>query len=53
MSITENRKVVLGFTLCADPAREPCFKVAQTDEEMTKWEGTNWRLFAVKNSTGT
>ena len=25
----------------ADPAREPCFKVAQTDEEMTKWEGTN------------
>ncbi|MHB8653637.1 MAG: DUF455 family protein [Terriglobia bacterium] len=41
MSITENRKVVLGFTLCADPARESCFKVAQTDEEMTQWEGTN------------
>ena len=41
MSITEKRKVVLGFTLCADPAREPCFKVAQTDEEMTRWEGTN------------
>ena len=41
MSITEKRKVVLGFTLCADPAREPCFKVAQTDEEMTQWEGAN------------
>jgi bacterioferritin (cytochrome b1) len=39
MNITEQRKVVLGFTLCADPVRESCFHVAQTDEEMTKWEG--------------
>lgn len=32
-------KVVCGVTLRKDPAREPCFKVVDTDAEMAAWEG--------------
>jgi hypothetical protein len=32
-------KVVCGLTLRKDPAREPCFKVVDTDAEMAAWPG--------------
>ena len=32
-----NTKVVCGMTLRKDPAREPCFKVVDTDAEMVAW----------------
>jgi hypothetical protein len=32
-------KVVCGVTLRKDPAREPCFKVVDTDAEMAAWPG--------------
>jgi len=38
MSASSNRKTVQGVTLCADPAREGCFRVAQLDSEMQKFE---------------
>jgi len=38
MNASAKRKVVLGVTLCADPAREQCFQVAQTDGEMWEFE---------------
>jgi len=38
MSITSNRKLVHGMSLCADPAREECFKVVQRDSEMEQFE---------------
>ena len=34
MSISSERKNVLGVELCVDPAREACFHVAQLDSEM-------------------
>jgi uncharacterized ferritin-like protein (DUF455 family) len=34
MSASSKRKTVLGVSLCADPAREDCFHVAQLDSEM-------------------
>jgi uncharacterized ferritin-like protein (DUF455 family) len=38
MSASAKRKIVKGISLCADPAREPCFRVAQLDDEMQKFE---------------
>jgi uncharacterized ferritin-like protein (DUF455 family) len=38
MSASAKRKTVQGVTLCADPAREHCFRVAQLDSEMQKFE---------------
>ena len=38
MSASSKRKTVLGVTLCADPAREECFRVAQLDSEMQTFE---------------
>jgi len=38
MSASAKRKTVQGITLCADPARERCFRVAQLDSEMQKFE---------------
>jgi uncharacterized ferritin-like protein (DUF455 family) len=38
MNASAKRKTVQGVTLCADPAREPCFRVAQLDDEMQKFE---------------
>jgi uncharacterized ferritin-like protein (DUF455 family) len=38
MSASSKRKTVLGVTLCADPAREECFRVAQLDSEMQKFK---------------
>ncbi len=38
MSASSKRKTVMGVTLCADPAREECFRVAQLDSEMQKFE---------------
>lgn len=38
MSITARRKTVQGIELCADPAREACFRVAQSDSEMQVFE---------------
>jgi len=38
MSITSQRKKVLGVTLCTDPVREACFKVVERDSEMMEWE---------------
>lgn len=38
MSITARRKTVQGIELCADPAREVCFRVAQSDSEMQVFE---------------
>jgi uncharacterized ferritin-like protein (DUF455 family) len=38
MSITARRKTVQGIELCADPAREACFHVAQSDSEMQVFE---------------
>jgi uncharacterized ferritin-like protein (DUF455 family) len=40
MSASVKRKTVRGITLCADPAREQCFRVAQLDSEMQKFEST-------------
>jgi uncharacterized ferritin-like protein (DUF455 family) len=40
MSITARRKNVQGIELCADPAREACFRVAQSDSEMQVFEDT-------------
>jgi len=37
MKTTDNRKTVHGVTLCADPARESCFTVAQRDADMMEW----------------
>lgn len=37
MSATVARKDVRGVTLAADPAREPCFAVVNTDDEMQDW----------------
>ena len=34
MSAAAGRKVVNGVSLCADPAREECFKIAQSTAEM-------------------
>jgi uncharacterized ferritin-like protein (DUF455 family) len=39
MNASAKRKTVLGITLCADPAREQCFRIAQLDSEMQKFEG--------------
>jgi uncharacterized ferritin-like protein (DUF455 family) len=38
MNASSERKIVQGITLCADPAREKCFRVAQLDSEMQKFE---------------
>jgi uncharacterized ferritin-like protein (DUF455 family) len=38
MTASAKRKTVQGVTLCADPAREDCFLVAQLDSEMQKFE---------------
>jgi len=38
MSITARRKTVQGIQLCADPAREACFHIAQHDSEMAVFE---------------
>jgi uncharacterized ferritin-like protein (DUF455 family) len=38
MSASAKRKTVQGVTLCADPAREHCFQVAQLDSEMQKFD---------------
>jgi len=38
MTASAKRKTVLGVVLCADPAREECFHVAQLDSEMQKFE---------------
>ena len=40
MSASSKRKTVRGITLCADPAREQCFRVAELDSEMQKFEDT-------------
>jgi uncharacterized ferritin-like protein (DUF455 family) len=40
MSASSKRKNVGGVTLCADPAREQCFQVAQNDSEMQAFEDT-------------
>jgi uncharacterized ferritin-like protein (DUF455 family) len=40
MSASSKRKTVQGVTLCADPARETCFRVAQSDNEMQAFEDT-------------
>jgi uncharacterized ferritin-like protein (DUF455 family) len=40
MSASSARKTVQGISLCADPAREKCFRVAQLDSEMQKFEST-------------
>ena len=40
MNASLKRKTVQGVTLCADPAREPCFRVAQTDSEMQQFESS-------------
>jgi uncharacterized ferritin-like protein (DUF455 family) len=37
MTASAKRKTVRGVTLCADPAREACFTVAQTDSEMAEF----------------
>ena len=34
MNASSKRKTVQGITLCADPAREECFRVAQGDSEI-------------------
>lgn len=39
MSATMETKVVCGVRLRTDPAREPCFKVVDTDAEMAAWSG--------------
>jgi len=36
MSAAKMHKLVSGFKLCVDPAREDCFNVAQSDAEMTE-----------------
>ena len=36
---TRGQKVVDGIPLCADPAREPCFHVVNSDAEMMDWPG--------------
>ena len=36
MSVTALRKDLNGVSLCADPAREPCFTVARTESEMVE-----------------
>ena len=38
MSVSDLRKRMNGVSLCADPAREPCFTVAQTESEMVAIE---------------
>ena len=38
MSASSGRKTIQGITLCADPAREQCFLVAQNDSEMKEFE---------------
>jgi len=38
MNASSKRKTVQGITLCADPAREECFRVAQGDSEMQTFE---------------
>src|SRR5260370_33086090 len=38
MSASAKRKIVQGVPLCADPAREECFRIAQLDSEMQKFE---------------
>jgi uncharacterized ferritin-like protein (DUF455 family) len=38
MSISARRKTVQGIQLCADPAREACFHIAQNDSEMQTFE---------------
>jgi len=38
MSASAKRKFVNGIGLCADPAREACFTVAQTEAEMVQFE---------------
>jgi uncharacterized ferritin-like protein (DUF455 family) len=40
MSASVKRKTVRGIALCADPARDQCFRVAQLDSEMQKFEST-------------
>lgn len=37
MSSNGKRKLVNGVSLCADPAREACFNVAQTEAEMVEF----------------
>jgi uncharacterized ferritin-like protein (DUF455 family) len=39
MSASSARKTVQGIVLCADPARESCFRVVQLDSEMQKFQG--------------
>ena len=38
MSASSRLKTLGGITLCADPAREECFHVAQSDSEMKEFE---------------
>ena len=38
MSGASKRKVINGISLCADPAREACFQVAQSNTEMVEIE---------------
>jgi uncharacterized ferritin-like protein (DUF455 family) len=38
MSASAKRKAVRGITLCADPARESCFRIANLDDEMQKFD---------------
>jgi uncharacterized ferritin-like protein (DUF455 family) len=40
MNASAKRKTVKGVTLCADPAREQCFQVAQDDGGMQEFEDT-------------
>ena len=38
MSVSDRRKQMNGVSLCADPAREACFTIAQTESEMVTVE---------------
>jgi uncharacterized ferritin-like protein (DUF455 family) len=40
MSVSSRRKSVQGIALCADPAREQCFRIAQSDGEMQAFQDT-------------
>src|SRR6185503_8203924 len=38
MTASAARKRMYGLSLCADPAREPCFRIAACDSEMVEFE---------------
>jgi uncharacterized ferritin-like protein (DUF455 family) len=59
MRASERRKVLNGVSLCADPARESCFVIAQHESDMTEFddfssaEGRRERLHRhMNNETG-